>query len=362
MDLRNIMRESKGKIVDYSWMEKGSDLVLRDLDINIKDDLEIEYSKKYIDTTKTPPLPPATTITDEMKLAADVEECVKFAKVCMHRGLMKKALVRALTSKYVPQIINAATPKIKNVIDKYEGVYGCIAIDLRGDSQYQKSVIAACKKSPYKRHIRYAIVDEDTLETSQHIEKKSFVTESYKAGTTDDFLNGSDQKTITKYFHNALGVYAVASVNEEYVDPEYYGDTMIELSALGDVSEEEVDAIKNDGCNMVEKLRKAFKRAYQNTQDKKKARENESIKAKSSDDFERKVADLDFDITGAQKNVDVDPNANIGEIEVKKANTLLDVDGRGYIPNGFDDMPDIELNAGNKMPDLEIDHRRSLEI
>ena len=344
MDINDIFVDRS--LNNLEWMNEET-FIPNDKDINKKDDLSIEWDHGGMVIEDGPP---PTTIRDEMPLTdtqQSVPTLLNDAYLLLHQGVMGKSLVTQLRVKYLPEILDAALPQLKKLIQN-EGIVGCVAIDLQKYNDF-KDVIIASNKSPYKRHIKYALMTEEQLENSYYVEKRVSVNTNMEEGTIDGFFSASESDNNYEYIFKPLDLKVIVTARREDLDEEYYDKTLVELAALGDISQEEAEKIKNSKVSKIQKLRCAFRLAHRSKMNKKitkvVADDSEDFKIKSNFvfsidnevdhsniDFSQEVASMTVDVSGVKTSQDIEfkqsdqVDFNLDEVKEGK---MLDVNGTG---------------------------------
>jgi hypothetical protein len=153
MNLKSFVDETA--LADFDWLKNPKTYTPKDKDINKKDDLEIEWGVgSGIDIGITPA---PTTIKDEMDLHSELG-LAKYARHLMMQGLVPKQIMSGLIARFGKDLVRDAIPELKALFAN-AGIIGCVAVDSRDYKTCQQAVKVA-SKSPFKRHIRFALMNE----------------------------------------------------------------------------------------------------------------------------------------------------------------------------------------------------------
>jgi len=366
MDLRSSMEDVS--LTNLKWLNdpetyrpKGGK------DIDKKDDLEIEWnSSVYIPADKRPP----TTIKDEMDIELpwrSAEACVEAARVLMNQGIMGKALLFQLRSRFLEETIANVVPELRQLLD-FEGIIGCVAVDLRGDEKLHVNRIKAASTSPFKKFIKFVLMTPEQVSGSSHVERRFSTNTTMKKGSIDDLLSSKDETTEIQIVYKPLNmpVLLAAGPHEELIDEDYLGDSVVDLSNAGYLSEDEAEEIKAQEGTPIKRLKKAFQRAVENRVKAQKEKQFSSLKAKDhAKDYtmERSEMDVQFgnDPKPELKGVQLTDKRSPFEAKMTLESTDQQVEEMEHVPTLglFDvDEPIVQKAAqevNEFVPQLEIE-------
>jgi hypothetical protein len=331
MDLNELLGETG--LADLSWLEDPETYVPKDKDINKKDDLAIEWGIGSGIDIGTQPEP--TTIQDEMDVHSD-EQVTRYARNLMTQGVMPKQIVHSLIEKFGKNMISESIPALKALFAN-AGVIGCVAVDSK-DCHSCKDIMKVASKSPFKRHIKFAFMNE---------------------GCADCAFLGKDAN---RPFCASLSLPVITKQDD--ISKKQAKSILAELVSMDELTEEEAEQIVSQDVTPYQMIKLAFFKIGENQ----KVAEEEKYAEEpvASDDFELKSG-MDIDV---QSYAGVAPNSILGDVALGLGEVNLteshegeiEVDASGYVEPEFEGGDEVELDAEKDRKDLDVDIRSDFTI
>jgi riboflavin synthase len=299
-------------LTNLDWLKNPETFVPHDKDISIKEDLAVEWNKSGVDIPVEDRKP--ITIKDEMKIKNPwntVEACIEAARVIMQQGIMGKDLLAGLRGNFTEEIIKDAVPSLKKLVAS-EGVVGTIAIDLRGKGEHD-AMIKASSNSPYKKYFKCVLMTpEQALNSSLVEHRKGTIKASMEISNLDSLIANVDSETETTMIYKPLGLPVVAFRGD--LDDTMYNDTLVEVGALEDITEDEKKTIEASSKDAYEKTKKLFTLINNKRKAKKQVAAQKNIKAKNKANEYKMMKSSLCDI-----NFESAPPADLDGVEISNA-------------------------------------------
>jgi hypothetical protein len=375
----------EGSLNDFQWLLNEEGFEPKDKDNNKKDDLEVQWGTQDIDpkyAEKQEQIVP--TPVDRNNTSVIVQK----ARNYLNQGQMAAGVMKQLYDSYAKKDVDLAIPHLKPVLAS-EGILGCIAVDVTGYKDIQAALVDV-SQSPYKRFVKYVLgYKKDVVNLpmgSKEILSSKIVNSSKNA--VDSFLNAEEDKEPgTVAYCKELMMPIMAGYQD--VDEHWKNDTLIDLATVGNITEDDVEAIRKSSLKPYQQLKCAFKliEKRKHAEDKKYAERVDSkehvVKAsklvvqvlKAVKKAELKISETPKMSTLEVGKMVVDPDikeVSLPEVPVKvdkKANAELDVDPTN--PSLFSDVnvidntvePELDVNPVNPslFSDINVNEDSTVE-
>jgi hypothetical protein len=387
----NLDKILTGAIQDLTWLDDGVTFNPEGHDEpnDIKPELEFELGYGDID-------PKYSEIKyDEVERNIPSNEVVKFASMCLNRGIMGQDLVVELKGNFDTQTLRDSAEGLKEVL-KGEGIVGCVAVDATYFDSCQEA-LRYSSQSPFKRYVKYIIGCDcgtcDIADGRKSVDKELKASDN----SVDSFFNADDlnhEVSTNPYCKTTMMpvINAYGDLQEEDMD-----GTMIDLMNITEVTDDEDDSKKEAHI----RVSSAFKKAYESRKatnvsysekidaseyavdqdsslenfnvDREIKRESVDVgfdsgvdgvsvdkeaKVEASLDVDPKASDMDFDIgSSVFGSIDIDERQGDLDMEIaEQTASISDIDISEYRPEGFDGIDIVSLDENvEKESDLDID-------
>jgi hypothetical protein len=344
MNLKSFLQDES--LANLDWLSKPKTFEPSGKDTDKKDDLAIEWGR-----TGEIEVPQERILARKVKPEDTTSEVLHVARALLMSGAMGSTLVAALRKRFDKSTLRSASKRLIALLEKEEGVTGCVAVDPQG----YKDCLAAWKvasNSPYKRLLKFVLMREKCA-SCRFLAKTGTSKREAKIGATsvDDFFNEETVEEQYRPFCTRLAR-TILSGQQDFDDSEM-DKTLIDLVTLGKLTKEEAEKIRSLNKTAYEKVRMAFRHVLRKSEAAKKKAYSEKVDAS-----EYKITqDMQFEVSDAPKT------EKQADVQMKLGETSQAIDEAPDLTQTNAQSVDVDFGVKERLSGVEIDaEQKDIEV
>jgi hypothetical protein len=188
---------------------------------------------------------------------AEADMVRRTAKILLMRGFTGADFINTFKRTVGSFLMRKHKGVLASVL-RNEGIVGKIAVDSDGFKDCREALAFARKMSPQKRYIKYAILNPNCPGCAEAMSKEvKRQRASVGGGTIDAFFSGGEESETVSHPVCSLSNLRIISAYDELQDDDV-DPTLIDLMTIGDITKDDMKAIKASKDPAIYKARHAF--------------------------------------------------------------------------------------------------------